>query len=73
MAPVTTSMLTSQLYLKDEDEVRHCLEDCICDIMNWMRINHMKLNDSNIEFIMFMYHTELYHVSGNDGIKIETP
>ena len=35
-----------------------------------MRKNHLKLNDAKTEFIIIWYHTELHHLSGNDGIKI---
>ena len=56
--------------LRDEDEARIQLDECICDIRNWMRKNHLTLNDVKMEFIIIGYNTELCHMSGNDGIKI---
>ena len=35
-----------------------------------MRKIHLKLNDAKTEFTTIGYHTELRHLSGNDGIRI---
>ena len=50
--------------------MRHHLEKCICDIRNCMKTNHLKLNDTKLEFIIIGYHTELCCLSCNDGINI---
>ena len=64
----------SQLFLafklRDEEEARHPLEECICAIRSWMRKDHLKLNYANMKFLIIGYHTKLCHLSGNDGIKI---
>ena len=46
----------SQLYLafdpQDEDIARLCMEACISEIREWLRLNHLKLNDSKTEFMV---------------------
>ena len=46
----------SQLYLEfdpaDEDTARSRLEECISEIRDWMRLNHLKLNESKTEFLV---------------------
>ena len=46
----------SQLYLqfdpKDEEVALQRLEACIADVREWMRLNHLKLNDSKTEFLV---------------------
>ena len=73
MVSVTNFTLTIASYTfkpKDEDELRHCVEECILNIRRWMRENHRKLNDLKTEFIIIGYHTEFHCPNENEGIKI---
>ena len=53
----------SQLYMsfspEDEDEARQTMEACIAEVKEWMQRNHLKMNDSKTEFIVFGSKTQL--------------
>jgi predicted nucleic acid-binding Zn-ribbon protein len=63
----------SQLYLsfspQDEDEARNRLEACIQDIREWMKQNHLKLNEAKTEFLVIGSHIQLQKLK-IDEIKI---
>ena len=60
----------SQLYIafhpKDEEEARHRLEACISDIRDWMKRNHLKLNDSKTEFLILGAPAQLRQLTKKD-------
>ena len=63
----------SQLYLAFDPDEEHIargrLEACIAEIRDWMKSNHLKLNDTKTEFLVIGSPTHLRQLS-KDGIKI---
>ena len=63
----------SQLYLAfkpgNEVEARSKLKACIAEIREWMRANHLKLNDTKTEFLIIGSRAHLKQLS-MDGIRI---
>ena len=51
-------------------KARHHLEECICNSSNWMRKQLLKLNYSEMEFIIIGNHSKLCHLRCNDAINI---
>ena len=37
----------------DERRSKENLEKCIVNVKNWMKENHLKMNDDKIEYIIF--------------------
>ena len=66
----------SQLYIafhpKDEEEARHRLEACISDIRDWMKRNHLKLNDSKTEFLILGAPAQLRQLTKEDMMVGDT-